>query len=1218
MVVYNGEVYENITAGGLPKEGGPKTYFFKPLKGRVPRSEYLKIISSEKIDPAEFFSAIDDPVQRDIRKLFVEHLLAYRKTHPRLASASLKDAPEIITPEFTGSVRSALDKRVRDGILSGYNYEPAYDSLTLTYSSDEIPFQLHPFMDATTVDFVIRTHLHAKNYAKNALKDYKQRLHNGDVLIINTKKETPFHDFFERDALLEEFLIISDDGLTREQKIEKFTKGLKRVKPGGKPDNRQKQPVFKSRRSGKTRAATSSGSVSELLDRNGVIVPPSKRIAFLRAPDYIVRQYIEGDIFKEESYEIGQLRNPAGIFSIYHQNDYTIEITTAGWEEAFVETLAGVMADESVSIVYLKTHGDNNALLTEIYDMGAVDLTRDEETYREARKKLSALRRRVEILRGKYGNDSISVYLKMRSVLSEKDRTHLNQHIARIPEQLRHLLKEQKRLGVIAVTGEFFQKIPGKKALFILRACHGGSLADKIKARDILACDPRCFTSEYMFVQSDLRKIAPYIFKQMQPGPLKVTKEAMRNYNIITSFKNPPLLRPGVDSRIEEGIIDHCYPQKDRLLSIKLWGPADQAVSPSPHVELADGDRIVFNAPMDNSIPARDVVTITCRAHAEEAAKLEPKWISDREIALPWKGKVYRDWKDSDFYANGTPQVDYDTIVVKHTQAKSTFSHVQLSGNPDGVARKYCRIKECWRNPCLITYNGNRPKSDFVFMLPCIKKEEQTEPVQVSVTGGDQMKHIMTIPVVDDFMPFQALHLDIDGTRVIDHNKTSEEHHKHREYPNPVPILSLAGGGYDSFAAFGNHTAYVRQTHYRRPKNQTVKELFYDGSVIYKSYDHQVHDIRLFGDHISYYLVHRKGTQEDFKLIHDGKTYDPEVAGRSHMLSSTSMIGVNKKDEVFFDGRILGKKARLGYGMFEHYSHSRYGYSEVSLFKSNVAFTDENNHLRALIASRSNELLDLGEGTEMYLFGDHCVFSRRTEFKIDSGGTGHEGVFNYWSIVYDGKNMGPGVQPHLFGDHLVFKTSCNPITRKGPLYTMSYEELEASNKPKFTSHERYLFFDGKYYDVGEKLNLPKNSNNWYEFKHPRVFNGHIAFILTIDNGRKEEDHMIHDWKDLGQCISQIPVLSGDHIVFTRKVGRREHVVYDGQDLGEGREPVICCGHIAFKRYTGTIYYDGKEYPDKSSILANMYACYRYYLENFVPVSGYGTVDFKKQKKEAGR
>ena len=1216
VVVYNGEVYENITAGGIANEGGAKTYYFKPSKSKVPNSEYLKIISSEKIDPSEFYNAVNDPVQRDIRKLFLEHLLAYMKTHPQLKSTDLKNLQEIITPEFTGRVKSYLDKRLKDKILSGFNYEPANDSLTLTYGSEEIPFQLHPLMDAKTVDFVIRTHLHAKQYAKKALKDYRQRISSGEVLIINTKKKEPFHDFFERDALLEEFLILSDEGLTKGDKIEKFSSGLKRVQPGGKLEKRQKRRGGKSRKSASTGTAPSAGSVSELLDSRGVIVPPTRRIAFLRAPDYIVRQYIEGDIFKEESYEIKQLRNPAGILSIYHQNDYTIEITTAGWEEFFVETLAGIMSDESISIVYLKTHGDIDALLAEIYDIGAVDFTRDDETYRQSRKNLSALRRRVQSLRGKYGSGSISVYLKMRSVLSERDRTQLNKHVARIPEQLRHLLKEQRRLGVIAVTGEFFQKIPGKKALFILRACHGGSLADKIKARDILACDPRCFTSEYMFVQSDLQKIAPYIFKKIQPGPLKLTKENMRTYDIITSFKNPPVLRPGVDIRIEQGIIDRYYPQKDRLLSIKLWGPQDQAVSPSPHVESADGDRIIFNAPMDNSVPAGDVVTVTCRAHPEEAANLKPKWISDREIALPWKGKLYTDWKDSDFYANGNPKVDYDIIVVKHGAAKSKFSHVQLSGNPDGVTRKYCRIKECWRDPCLIKYNGNRPKTDFVFMLPCIKKEKP-EPGPGRIITGECVQHFL--------YPDKNNHYNdllLDGNTVIDAKESYEKYRKIKMADPSKKASHFSFGKHQCLAAFKSHTAYVRET----MRDERLYELFHDGSVVYKGKE-KVKALQLFGDHIMYWLGRKK-------LVYDGTTFDAGNV-RQSIMSTTSMLSLSKKGELKLNGKTVGM-ARRGstitgmktilssnksyerypYGCLHRDNGNRaYCFKDVYLFRDNVAFFDTNDHAR-LYLGKSGQQLDFGQAFDMFLFGNHVVVVKMNEYTDKSGSHG------YLSIEYDGRDMGPGEYPIIFGDHLAFATSSNPVTRKGLNFERSAEYLfRKENEPFFPDYKRFVFLDGKYYDVAETLKLSPAYD--YSITSLRFFDGRLAFHLHIRDvtGGGQKIHMIYDWKDMGE-VKEEYFRVNNHEVYIEKSSGKDHVVYDGKDLGPGSHPVIFGNHIAYETVSSEkgrqLVFDGKEYPINSSMYANLRACYKYYLENKVPTSPFGTVDFAEKKEEKER
>lgn len=1204
IIVYNGNICSNFNTVGIADEGKPPGFFIKPLGIDIKPVHYLEIITQEKISPDEFYKNIKDPVRSNIRKMFLESVLSQGK-------AVAGKASNPVTPEFTAKVNSFMEEKVREGILSSFNYDSKADTLEFSFKGEDIPWTTRPLLDAYVLQYVIDSYANPQEYAKNTGMEYRGRLKAGEILLVDTSGKNPFHSFMSRQILKEHLTILADSSLSADEKINKIAGGMKFQNlrgnqqslqtPSQNPSSKKGSDPhpFLSGFFGKLPAPSTSGGSQQLLDRDGVIVPPSKNIAYIRCADYVVPSYLDEHIFNKQCYEMNQIQGQNGVFSIFHKNGYQIRFYSAGWEDRIVEKIANVLNDDSVSVIYYKAHGSTKKLLAEIFELGDEDYQSKPKTLDQGIANLKAFKSRVLGLRSRFGDDSIKVYFT-DSVISEEDRNILLKKQAQLPQHLRSLAVKRKKLAGIVLTDAFFKKQCKKKSLFILRACYGGSMADSLKARVILAPDAKSFTTESMFIGSDLAKIMAYIFKNQTPGSLKITKENLRNFNIVSDFKKPPAWSEDLSPSMERQMMDTYSSAKDQLCSIILYGEKNQSVSPSPHVEEVNGDKIVLNAPMDNSVDVNSVVTIEVsfpQGLQEGWEKLKPEWINDKEISLPWKGKVYRDWKDDDFSGDGSPNTAYAKIIVSSRDAVSKQSRIQLTGNDDGCNKNGAKVKECWRDPALFKYNGNKPSTDFVFFLPLVLKKPVELPPS---TADDYMGKILYTEDRENLL--------CDGEKIIDHDKSWKERSNYKEYPNPIPVYTLEN---EEMAVFGSNIAYVKQTECDTYDPKRYNEIIYNGSPIYKGEDH-ITGLQLYGGSKTYCIEEQKSRK--ITQYYNGTPYDPEEKGYG-VMTTTSLFSVNDKNQLFKNGQMIGVTG-AGRRIYEGNFRDQYTGGTI-IFKDNAGFIGADNRPK-LYLSRNNKLMDMGDmgdGHNYYMFGEHFVYQKRAVFQVSKMAT-----YSYYKIIYDGKDMGPGESPILFGDHLAFITTSNPAAGKGPCYEADPMIGRRGKGPHYMFNRRYIYFDGKYYDIEKQLKL--SSDCEYDIFQPMIFDNHLAFALVVfKKGAKERESLrfIYDWKDTGE-LSGNAVLFGNNYAYTRESGNKHHVIYNGSDLGEGESPVLYKNHISFTAKSGSkVYYDGREYPSLSSIMDNMKAAYRYFMENNVPCSPYGTLKFlEKGGKKAGR
>jgi hypothetical protein len=1193
VVLFNGDLCR-----GVALQEGDKEWILKP-SGKEQAAPGLSVISKEPLDMEATLESAGTPVEGEILRAFVTR-----------AEQSAPDAA------FLDQIRTIIRKGVTDGAISDGFYDAATDTLSLAYGSDEFPCESNPRLTAEALLMLAAWSKDPHGYAQKAHAVLSERIENGEVLVVDTGLKGRAWTFLPRRALERDLRTLRDETLTGEEKIRRISEGLLFYGSDGSSGSTAPLQTWAGN-FGLACAQQAAQGSDTLLESEGPIVPPARRIAFLRGPDYnmfpyLTKRYLTG-VF---SGEYQKIRDPNGVLSPFLQNGFsTPEIHSAYWGEPFVETLAQILSDDSISIVYMQTHGLPNELLAEMYDLGEAEQRSSDGKVDEFRQRIGVLKSRIQKLRSSYGVDAITLRVAKTS-LTKEELSELNQYLPQIPDQAQQYLRSRRKFGLVVVTDKFFDRLGKKKALFILRACYGGSMADNLKARVILAPSENNFTTEGIFL-SDLEKLAPYLRKDRNAGPIVIDKGNMRNYEIVRSFAEPPDLPDGLEAGEENSRIREATGRKDRLCSIRLWGPKNRTVTPSPHVVYADGERIVFNAPMDTSVPAEEVIELDCSSFGKEvpeATSQKPHWVSDREIALPWKGTVYRDWEGKDFYENGSPESNFVNIIVRNGTAVSRISRIPLSGNTDLCTRNNWKSKDAWKDFAAIEYSGNHPRTDFTMMFPLIKEPKPPASKTPTVPGG--AGHIL---YPDE--SYYCKNLLMDGNKIIDGRKSYEDYRKAKMENPSAPATFFSFSEFLETAAFEGHYAYGRETE----GDESFRELFIDGKAVYRGPGTYSGLQLVGGSHLYWVTEGGEGT----RLVYNGRSYDAETLGPSHM-SSTSLISMNSRFEVRVNGSHIGK-AKIGSTLatgpsvhisnhcYETYPYGAenegwaYAPSGVFLFKDNAAFIDQDGNGR-LYRGTSGQTIDLGKAMNIFLFADHVVTVRQV-FSTDS----RTGPHGYNTVHFDGRDLGQGDHPIIYGDHLAFATSCNPKEKKGPPYEQPWQHMKRDHKvPYFTDGNRFIFLDGIVYDVGRQLRL--TTDCYYQVPVLFFFDGKLAFVLVRipPGGGDIERRLIYDWKDIGPMREGYFRFQG-HELYTKDVNGERHIIYDGANLGRGSNPVMFGNHICYFSTTGDqglhIVYDGKSYKCNASIYGEIRQRFKYFLETQVPSSGYGTLDFSRKQEK---
>lgn len=745
------ELYEDATA-----------IYFKPVgAGNMATSNLVKVIDKSKVNPDEVLSGLTDTETK------IYHL-AYNAQTKSISSEK--------------AIQTYLDAQKASGVISSYTYATSTDTIDITYPTDDIPTEIQPIHRAQQAAFVVTAYADPKAYAQKALAEYTANLNQGQVLVSYTDNGTTTSHMIDKTVLTSYLDAFASSSLTVDQKIQAFSSGVNYIGSDQEYDqtfgaSTQANAGFSwlNIASAITPVAhADSSAYVDLYNQSGVIVPPTKNVMVIEAPNYMT-----GEEFSPGPTNIqNKMNDKNGIFSPFWKNDYNFSYIKQTWNQETIETLAKVFSNPEIPTVFYNTHGGQGILLAEIWDEhDPTYCAQNDQTLKQCKDDLAKIRARIDALKAKYGDGIKTV--SMQPELSSEDSDTLSSNQAQIPYDLKDLLSSHKRLMTIRITSAFLKQNLSSKSIFILLACHGGSLADSVDARVFLATAPASETTVGLFASSDLMKLAPYLVRDSSLDTKNITTDINRNYNILTSqvFKQGQIILNSIFDKKpiaeQDKIINGCKADKGTLCTINLYAKSGNSVSIAPEVDEAVSDHITFNAPMDTSVDASQVVSIDasqCHAPQDQLGTLKPSWSGNKMINLPWKDKVYREWTDADL-ASGKPKAGYALITVHNDKATSQYSDVPLTGNPDACTASGCSQQSAWQKPADVKYNATKPKSDFVMALPCIDesfyqmcpKEAATAPA-----GNAQVLKIKPQPgdTATKDLPSAIKYNDIDYNKV--------------------------------------------------------------------------------------------------------------------------------------------------------------------------------------------------------------------------------------------------------------------------------------------------------------------------------------------------------------------------------------------------------------------------------------------------------------------
>ena len=1238
VVIIDGTVYPSLLS--LLVQGD--SYRFKPSTGSDVKD--FEVIKKENITVDELIKNRDE-----LEKGVIKIIYPYIRKSPSLSDA---DIYKLAKKE----INAHLDSQISANKLVKYEYDEVDGNMRLTYSSMDIPFKFNPVFLAEQIYFVIDAYSNPETYSKDVLEGYNKRMSGGEILIVNNNQGTPEMKFVDRNTTISDISILVDDSLSATQKISELSDGaniISSYKEYEDIKSKEAEPKPVSFLSPETAFAQSSPSgADDLMNRDGAIAPPYKDIAYFMGPDPNV--YFEDSRLQHrdpaEEY-IRDIQN--GYFAPFFKNFFSIFAFSGGssWGKKNVEDIVSILKDERISIFYWSVHGGEDAgVLAELYDLGPLssdDISRASTSTRNGYlQKRSQFDNRISDLKKKYGQDAIS-----DDIESSELEPGLRSFYTREPSSLAPSLKGvlelsgDMKLGAVIIKPSLVktQSKDSQKSVVVFNSCFGGLFAGYFNTRVLLTVDAKKLANGLTF-STDLKKISNYLLKNTDKiNNSKVNTDNARNYNILTDLKQDQFT----------SIPTECIESQDSLCNIKLYSNnPDQTVAVSPHVKLADADRVDFSVPMETTSPGK-IVTIDasqCKTSQGILSDLEPKWDSsdknaDMSITLPWIDKVYREWKASDFDDGDNPIVRYAKITVHRDVAVSKVSKIDLTGNTDcfdGTAKH----PECWQKPDTLIYNGNHPNTDFTYAMPCIDEmyyrgcKDRNKVVKISQDslkrGDNNFPQNMMISgeCYSEFYPSDQDKVGVKQTTSWDNGSSCTglcgTPSAGGDCLNPLilKLLPSSQGGNElvdmsgkvifkdqssdgktckpgvsiqDFASFGSHVAYALQYAYPEyallgpyssevcPK-RSYTAIIYDGKEIYREtvggrqpgefYQPRsaiISNLQLFGDNIFY----RKNDSVSENYYFNLKI----MPSGNCALSTNSVLCFDDARNLILNSNKIGSSRSP---FFNSYLNPG-----TFLFDKTVAWLDNNQNVKLRLPD--GVIKDKGLGNYLYLFGNHLVIER--EPKIGYSSTDVVNGFsaiNNGHIIYDDKDLGPGDSVFLFGDQIVYTKLKQSGGGNGGLAP-------------------YINVNGVDFDVLKKLNIEKYKGDLRLGGFPihatelDMFDNHLTFSLALPNSdlniKVLSTHTFYDWKDIG-TVSNL-IMFGDHLVYIKD----GHIIYDGKDLGLGSSPSLFEDHIGFKTNDHQYYFDGQIYWEGNNMDANLGACYRYYLENNVPTSPYGSIKY---------
>jgi hypothetical protein len=1229
-IIYNGKIHE-LSDLEILKQG---EYYYLDLKNTELSLDNAFVISTpEDSSPDNLLGYIPDELHREVVKI-VYNYISNKKI--------LNDAKNL-PPELVNQINQYLDSKRNAGAIIAYEYFFEEDYLQIEYKNDELPVNFNPLQAAFTLQRVVSQAQNPDVFSRELLERINLKVSNGYVFVVEGRTEPQINLYLPFSEFVEGLQLIIRNDLTTQQKLLEIIK-IKNQLTESVSDTAELQVP-----------GAQAYDFNSLLNEPGDIVSPSREIVHLRAPDNSLGVIL--DDFNGIDYYYNQqiYDKVSGPLAPFLKNDYKVTYRQYKLNSYSIDDVYKYISSVDYPFIFTDGHGGKYLFMYEIHEIGPDLKTIPEneravEVKRQA-EKMFQLRNLSDYYRNKYGKNSVLVGVSINAFKEFKSH-----YYEAVPAHLKYLAKNPMKYAAFYVSHRFFtnnkQGNMSKKALVYSLECKGGSM-NPLDTRVFISSDSNLLITPDNFT-SDLNKINQYLLASINPGPYLAEEDDFRNFDIINKF---PLLPSTSNSCNSNSCNTSC--SDDTLCNIEYYGIDGQTVTVSPHVKAINEDKLVFNSPMEE-LAAEDIVSIdaTSCIVPHDFENFKPSWLNHREIKLPWS-KVVREWKDSDFDAEGQPLVKTAVIRVKADKAVSKFSRIQLTGNPEACSYD-CKNKETYKNPADIKYNATGVKHDFTAIYPCQERVyyqacQSSEVIEIEnstlsappkiIIGGNCYQQILPneINKAEAILMNESVLYGQNETATASCNNSCiaevnclDKIFHYKTEPSGASYVYLNEsrytfqgqpyyyGGASAFASFyGKYIAMRRgcwipsststspyhdgcfpfwDEEQQKEVNEGFSTKEYGIAIIPEIEKLTPHDVKMVGDNylIESYQCDEEENNRQCYVTPNGIITPPtsHVTGEPYKFTTCELSTTTSYCD---DGEFL----------YVDGVRSPYFSSNEGFYKDLVLMLDSSNREDNLVVKGHSILRNLGPGKRPQIFGNHSAIIKqcRIEERTERGTAGTQGD----CLSYDGQIIGVNVTNYkLFGDQVLFVGKYNPALS-------IYDSLGDQ------ASDRWIFLNGVYHDL---FSIQGVDNRQYDY---RLSQYELAFsstssVLVYDYYKKYSDQregtiILHNFKIVDQFTAQQYDIYDDVQIFEDKyaylkadLNGKKVLNYNGKLLGEthfGGDPQIFKDDIFYVGKNGEHIVNGKKYYS-STAPETIQSCNIHYKEN-VPTRPYGNLLFSYPK-----
>jgi hypothetical protein len=1114
MLFFNGELYSGYDLE-LKQSGG--SHYLGIQEGNIPLNELLLITDDFTKNPENLFNTYSSNIQKDIIRKYYSVITDSHK--------SAKDLPLSLNSE----VLKILEGYKGNGQLSSYTYSLADDFIAIE-AYDDFPQKIQPFIEAQEVRAAVIKSNNPLKVSNDFLSNIYTQISSGKLLIIDGLTTPQTKLILSKDLLLKHYRLLLLDK-SEKDKESQFAKDLS-------IENNASQSLLAE--------ASLGDSFEGLLNESGDITPPDKNIYVLKSPEsdiastanaYAGLDYLlftdainrrPSDLVKEFDLD------SQGFLYPFLINDYQIVSRHLKYNEPGLDILNDLLTSPDKTNLVLNAHGGDNCRIKfyqdwEIHVIGPEFIEEDNNVRLQNIKRIKA---RIANLKSKYSHSSFEVWggSTLTSPISDVSAV-----LGKLPAEYKYLAKNRQRIVEIGVTNSFYHPM-SKKSVFYNISCHGGKMVDDQTSRVFISSESDLEINFATFFR-DMDHINKYLLKEFEPGPVTVTEDNFRNYNIINSFNflsiNDAYRCASFNS------------QPDTLCNLTYSAPSGETVSVAPHVKDANYDKVVFNSPISENYH-EDVFTIdysACKIPKEEGVTeddyLKQDWTNAKEVTFKWKEKISRKWKPEDFDSEGVPKIPLIKIKINHDKAVSKFSEVKLTGNPKACDQHTCYNQESYEKPANLKYNGTGPKTDFYMYLPCHE--------QPAVYEACDKSEIIKFPYPEKEPPF-VIKANSKCFSSITPTKSQEQNARIMD-SSVLSNQNSEGVVQCKHSCSDINNCFKKVFHCKQnldDKGNKIDKLYLGSSQVSSS----VWDITPGPE----YSAHSKDYCSDYSYAYDagnalvvsrskGTFFNniklPVNAEATHgLVANNYSVNYKKLNGQTLERYALDSRQNVyreadcqnttssticisPEGNFidgQNVGSDSIGYTRSTMFKDQVAAYSQDG---VSIVSSSGQTT-ISEGKDLQIYGGHVVYHKECTHPIIYKKNNY-GSVDLDCLYYDGVMVGISKDFAIFEDDLLFATKLD--MSKPP------EELELYFINDIYS--LFFFFNGRYLSYDKIENIDKNEV-FYHVKDLMTHDGHTLIVLTGEKSQK--DYLVHDFRvvDEGDEILIGPFsMSGSNYIYAK-------------------------------------------------------------------------------------